>query len=244
MRRLVLALVAALVVVAALVAIKAATDEPASHARPGDASTGHVHALIAFVGDSNLVFGMSQLDEALDLGLSGYVTVDASATGATIRWNGCYFISGVPCPDVAYPDYWKVKVGELRKRSEPDVYVVDLGINDALNPGRETSPGYGHYGAKIDWMMRLLPAAKPVLWTNLPCAVEPADTRTGCASINAELAAARARWKNLTVLDWAAKADAHPEYMQHPKIATVHYTSAGYDAYAALVADAIKSKAP
>ena len=89
--------------------------------------------------------------------------------------------------------------------------------------------------------MRLFPIDKPMLWTNLACANEPPTSHTGCVAVNTALAGAPARWKNLTVLDWAYKADPPADYMQRGA-ARVHYTAAGYDAHAQLVLAGLQSK--
>jgi hypothetical protein len=61
----------------------------------------------------------------------------------------------------------------------PSAWVVDLGINDAVEPGAPTRRGYARYGTKIDWLMHLL-GSTPVLWSNLPCTIEPTNRRVGC----------------------------------------------------------------
>jgi hypothetical protein len=243
MRRLVLAL-AALLAVGVVIAVRIGTDAPASRPSLAEARSGQVRTVVAFIGDSNLVMGSGQIDEVLDTSESGYVPVDAGASGSTIRWNGCNIFSGRECVDRNYADYWKVKVAQIRKRMRPDVYVVDLGINDAFEPGAATSVGYAHYPTKIDWMMQRFPADKPVLWTNLACALEPAGAQTGCTAIDAALAAAPARWKNLTVVDWAAEANAHPEYMDREGADKVHYSTVGYHAYASLILATLATKVP
>ena len=82
-------------------------------------------------------------------------------------------------------------------------------------------PGYSAYGEKIDWLMALL-APHPVWWTNLPAEIVPPEWLTGCLAVNSALAAAEERWPNLTVLDWAAVADPHPEYVTDHK--RIHIT--------------------
>ena len=57
-------------------------------------------------------------------------------------------------------DFWKVRLAQSLARVSPDGIVVDLGINDTVSPGTATSKGYAAYGAKIDWLMRLLPASE------------------------------------------------------------------------------------
>ncbi len=47
---------------------------------------------------------------------------------------------------------------------QPDIVVVNLGVNDTGARGTSTTPGYAGYGAKIDYLMALL-GDRPVLWT-------------------------------------------------------------------------------
>ena len=86
--------------------------------------------------------------------------------------------------------------------------VLNLGINDTVSPGNGLDQGYANYDAKIDWLLGELPVV-PVVWSNLPCHLEPPARATGCAVVNAALARAEGRWTNLTVADWASAAPAH-----------------------------------
>ena len=91
--------------------------------------------------------------------------------------------------------------------------------------------------------MRLLPASKPVWWTNLPCRIEPAERAPGCAAVNTALAGAAHRWRNLTILDWAAVADAHPDYLRR-NLDGIHLSAAGAQAWADLVSGALNARFP
>jgi hypothetical protein len=119
----------------------------------------------------------------------------------------------------------------------PDAVVVDFGINDTHNVGTCASVGYACYGAKIDWLLHLLPRV-PVFWTNLPCPLERPELRAACSIIDRELNSARKRWSNLTVLDWQAAAV--PADMGTGP----HYTPVGYAAWASLVARALDGRFP
>jgi lysophospholipase L1-like esterase len=154
--------------------------------------------------------------------------IDVARAGVTIR-----------SPD----DFWRVRLRQALKRIKPDGVVINLGINDTGTPGTATGPGYASYGAKIDWLMQLLPDKTPVWWTNLPCQIEPKARAVGCAAVNAALAAAPERWRNLTVLDWAASANAHPNYLL-TELAGVHLSRQGADAWANVVADALNARFP
>lgn len=226
--RLAVTVVAILLTASGAVAARAFTASPA----------GSVRGVAAFVGDSNIVLGATRREITLTPSAVGYVPVDVAAVGASIRWSGC--LPTAACPDPAFADYWAVRLAAVRSRLVADVYVVDLGVNDTAILGDATSTGYAWYGLKIDWLMALLPAARPVLWTNLPCSLEPAVRHAGCLAVNAALSRAPARWPNLTVVDWQAAATGHPEYMV--AVGNVHYSAAGYDAYTAVVLAALNAK--
>ncbi len=76
---------------------------------------------------------------------------------------------------------------------------------------------------------------------NLPCKIEPKGRLTGCNAVNAALEGAPARHTNLTVLDWAAVANPHPNWMS-PLLGGVHYEDAGYGAWSELVARSLESR--
>lgn len=87
-----------------------------------------------------------------------------------------------------------------------DVVIINLGINDAALAGEPDTQGFTSYDAKVDDLLALFPEGAEILWSNLPCDLEPPDWRRGCAAVNAALAAAADRWPSLTVVDWAAAA--------------------------------------
>jgi hypothetical protein len=64
---------------------------------------------------------------------------------------------------------------------------------------------------------------------------------TGCNVVNTALAVAPTRHPNLTVLDWQAASAAHPEYFNS---GDVHYTPAGYSAWAGMVRDKLDAIMP
>ena len=174
----------ALTIVAVVVAAS-----PVGAALTTDDHNDHVRAVVLFVGDSNETFGANRIVWTLtwnDHNDNGYIPVMASRVGAGIRTPDC--LDPTSC---STNDYWQVKLGELGARVQPDVIVNNLGINDTESPGTQTTLGYANYSKKIDWFMSLVPPTTPVLWTNLPCSIEPADRASGCASVNA-LAGARA----------------------------------------------------
>jgi hypothetical protein len=99
-----------------------------------------------------------------------------------------------------------------------DVVVLDLGYNDASDPAV--------FRGRIDDAMAALGGVRRVLWLNQH------DWGPGRAGMNAELAAAATRYSNLTVIDWNAEVDAHPDEVYADAI---HLTPSGQTAMAALV---------
>jgi hypothetical protein len=191
-------------------------------------STGRARSTVVFLGDSNEVLPATAVAVDLLGRDNGYIVVNVARPGATIRFGDCSLRTS--CPTY---DFWKSRVQDTLAAVRPDVFVVNLGINDAVRSGTETSPGYAAYGAKIDWLMSLL-GSTAVVWTNLPCKAEPAPFRPGCKAINAALMEARVRHANLSVLNWATVANAHPGYIGAPPNG-VHVTAAGEAAWASLV---------
>jgi hypothetical protein len=120
-----------------------------------------------FVGDSNIERALTALGIALTDRDEAYELVDVARAGTGIRSFDCVGAHAV-CPT---GNYWQTRLPDALQHTSPDGYVVDLGINDTVAPGTATTPGYADYGQKIDLLMRLLPASKPVWWTNLPCAI-------------------------------------------------------------------------
>jgi hypothetical protein len=199
------------------------------------ASAGRVRAVVTFVGDSNLIVGFAHIGVAFATSDQPYAIVQLAKPGATIRRRD--FAS----PQSDTHDFWLHRLRDAQSKIATDGYVVNLGVNDARRPGLATGPGYSAYGEKIDWLMALL-APHPVWWTNLPAQIVPPEWMTGCLAVNSALAAAEERWPNLTVLDWAAVADPHPEYVAgHERI---HITWKAATAWAQLVLNALDSYFP
>jgi hypothetical protein len=198
--------------------------------------SGHIRGVVTFVGDSNETLSASHVALALSRSPTNpYAIVDVAQPGVGIRAPDC--TGGVTCTTY---DWWKYRITDLKNKVQSNAYVVDLGIIDTAAPGDATTPGYAFYGQKIDWLMALLGSAR-VYWTNLPCAIEPPARSTGCVAVNTALTAARVRHPNLTVLGWKAVAEPHPEWIL-PDGFGVHFTSAGYAAWAALVATALDAR--
>ncbi len=164
---------------------------------------------------------------------NGYELVNIARGGSSIRFPDC--------PRCTTGLYWKTRLAALKSTVEPDAYVVDFGINDTGGPGLPTSYGYADYGQKIDWLMPLFDG-KPVLWTNLPCPIEPASRQHGCNIVNEALRDARSRWPNLTILGWNLIASSHPGFLGPPL--GVHLTDPGARYWSAMVAGALDSRFP
>ena len=99
-----------------------------------------------------------------------------------------------------------------------DVVVVGLGTNDGQTPGQ--------FAGWIDDLMGHLRTQRRVYWVNLPQFAE------WVPAANAEIDAARTRWKNLRVIDWGTRAATDPGLRYADGI---HLTSAGQAAMADLV---------
>lgn len=197
-------------------------------------SIGRTRATVVFLGDSNEVLSGTDIDLELLNRDYGYLVVNIARPGATIRYGDCTHPNS--CPTY---NYWQARVADTLAAVRPSAWVVDLGINDTVEPGAPTRRGYAHYGSKIDWLMHLLGSTR-VLWTNLPCKIEPTNRRVGCNQVNDALAQAVARHRNLEVLDWASEADQHPGYLGAPN--GIHLTPAGAQAWADLVSAHLDSR--
>ena len=226
--------VAAIVVIFLLAAVG-----PVVATAPG--SNAHTRGVVVFAGDSNIYLNAYGITSALTGGDhldNGYVPVMASRPGVGVRSPDCAVAVG--CTTF---DYWKVKLSGLLPNVNASVFVTNLGINDTTKSGTDGGPGYLSYNNKIDWFMRLIPAGRLVIWSNLPCAIEPSARLTGCRTINYALARAKSRWPNLVVADWATTANSHPEYMASPGT-DVHLSPAGHAAWIRLVVKELDARSP
>src|SRR4051812_44650155 len=180
---------------------------------------------VEFVGDSNILLAQSALAKAAPSTVAYRVVAHQ---GFGIRNIACVGAT----ESCAKKDYWTQQLAGS-KSDPPDVYVVNLGINDTVSLGTASTVGYVGYDKKIDYMMKLF-GDTPVLWTNLPCRVEPPIRLRGCTAVNAALQKATGRHDNLTIVDWRRTANPHPEWMI-PSVGGVHYWPPGYAAYSNLV---------
>jgi hypothetical protein len=114
-------------------------------------------------------------------------------------------------------EYWVEHLTSLLEHVNPEVIVVELGYNDC---GFDLST----YGADIDNFMASL-SGKPVHWLT----VADARDQTECDdTINAALTEATTRWPNLTLFDFAAHMEGHPEWT----VDGLHLNDDGQRAYA------------
>lgn len=192
---------------------------------------GHVRKTVLVIGDSNIERGATQLTEAFTDRADAYIPILTPRSKMGIRGY-----AGGLLPTSA--DFWQVRLPQVLNDVQPDVIVVELGINDTFQPGTATTSGYSSYGQKINWLLDLLPAGAPVLWSNLPCAIEPEQVRAGCKAINGTFPYMTSR---LAIVNWAAVANGHPGYMLSGQD---HLSPAGYTAYASTVVKALDALLP
>ncbi len=209
----------------------------------GTDTNANSRGVVLLVGDSNVTISAAQIVARTTLGDhydNPYIPVLAPRVGATIRTHDCLEATGC----TSY-NYWQIKLRETFQQIHPDAIVNDLGINDTAHAGTQGTPGYSYYGKKIDWFMHLIPNDMPVFWTNLPCSIEPVGRLHGCKVVNTALAGARRRWSNLVLVNWAARAGGHPDYLVHPNGKTdVHYSAVGAAEWIAQVTSAIDARFP
>ena len=173
---------------------------------------------VAFVGDSNVLRGA----DATIVTLRGPAAHDAPRgyvpsffARAGMRLNPPFFAHEL-----------------ATRRFRPDAVVLNIGINDTLQPDL-----YARYGLRVDKFMSLFPIWVPVLFPTYPVAIEPQVRRVGANAVNRAWAIATKRWPNLRIVRWGALADQHPEWIDQTNPVPpqrVHYNRAGYDALARL----------
>jgi hypothetical protein len=107
-----------------------------------------------------------------------------------------------------------------------DISVVALGNNDGADPGL--------FAHQIDQVMAALGPVRKVLWVNLR------QFRSWVPAANAQLVAATARYPNLEIVDWDARATPDPALVYADGL---HLNPAGQAAMAALVGDRVDAAA-
>lgn len=100
-----------------------------------------------------------------------------------------------------------------------DLIVVALGTNDYLDDKAT-------YGARINNMMKVLGKTTPVIWIN----VDAGAPRLGVAAVgvNPAIAAAPARYPNLTAADWSSVVSGRWDVGSLRSNDGIHYTTVGY----------------
>ena len=107
-----------------------------------------------------------------------------------------------------------------------DISIVALGNNDGEDPGL--------FAHEIDQVMSAFGPVRKVLWVNLR------QFRPWVPAANAQLVAATARYPNLEIVDWDARATPDPSLVYADGL---HLNPAGRGAMAALVGDRVDAAA-
>jgi hypothetical protein len=170
---------------------------------------------VAVVGDSNTAHAEPQLVAALD--------------------GRARAVAGVPSMRMtaALDDRVRPAVA-----TDPDVLVVELGLNDALD-GWDSSDL-----PALEAMLSLLDDARCVVWVT-PTALAPSyydhqgpgTLQARAAAFKASLAKRLPKHPNQHLADYA------PEQLQHPErfdADHLHHTAAGHEAFAAFVAESVE----
>jgi lysophospholipase L1-like esterase len=114
-----------------------------------------------------------------------------------------------------------------------DLVVVALGTNDARADLTVTDAEN-----RIEQMLALIDARTPVMWVNI-YRNDTKSTSAAAARFDDALQLVADSHPNLTVLDWSAYIQLHPELMGGDHI---HLTASGYDERAAWLAEAIAAE--
>jgi hypothetical protein len=169
---------------------------------------------VLVLGDSNLFQSGAEVDAAL------------RAVGVQPT------LLGVPSAGLKDLDsFWFTKVPGLIA-ADPDLVVVALGTNDAVDP-----QNLQRFPARLDRMMRAL-GDRPVIW------VTHVDDRPGAPpsagrAINAFIRDAVNRWPKLSVLDFAKDIAADPAILQGDGL---HFSPVGMHVYALKIAGAVERR--
>jgi lysophospholipase L1-like esterase len=150
--------------------------------------------------------------------------------GSSVPGIGLSQVPGVST-QAGFDAYWDAHLSSLLGHVAPEVIVVELGYNDC-------NPGLAAYGAHIDNFMGNIPPETPVHWLTLHDAT--GENLCNRATINAALNAATGRWSNLSLLDFAAHMQGHPEWSPDG----THLNLDGQKAYANWLHDQLDSMYP
>jgi GDSL-like lipase/acylhydrolase family protein len=167
---------------------------------------------VLIVGDSNVFNSTNAIHD--DLSDAGFEPI----------------VHGYPGFGLAdFDRYWNVVLRELLEE-DPAIVVVALGTNDTVSAAAlEQVPG------RIDQMMGRI-GDREVIWITVANFRPGGVTPTAGAEVNKDLLAAAARWKNLTLLDWAAVIEADPSVLAPDRL---HWSPRGRQRYAAMIRGAV-----
>jgi hypothetical protein len=136
--------------------------------------------------------------------------------GSSVPGIGLLRVPGFEEDEVAA--YWSAHLTSVLAHVDPEVIVVELGYNDC---GVDVSA----YGEAIDGFMTVVPTDTPVHWLTM----QDVDDQVTCDEpVNAALEEATTRWPNLSLLDFAAHMEGHPEWVVDGR----HLSEEGKLAYA------------
>jgi lysophospholipase L1-like esterase len=110
------------------------------------------------------------------------------------------------------------------KAAVGDLVVVALGSNDAGDPIT--------FGHRVDGVMQAIGPVRRVVWVNLR------QFASWTPALNRQLAAATARWPNLVIADWSARATPNPGLVYADGL---HLTPGGQAAMAELIAEQVNA---
>lgn len=176
---------------------------------PSDPS---VPATVLLVGDSHQRGALGELQAEL-VDRDAGVALVANAFGGLGAKDSPYLVARV--------------AGALRATGGIDAVVVGLGTNDVV-PEQTTADPAAHIDDIVD-----AADGAPVLWLTLATTMQD---RPGADEFNAALAAATERHPNLSLVDFGAAWDEHPEWFADDGL---HLGLEGRQAYAEAVSDAV-----
>lgn len=141
--------------------------------------------------------------------------------GSSVPGIGLLRVAGIEPADVAA--YWDEHLASLLDHVSPEVVIVELGYNDC---GLDLTG----YGDAIDSFIANVPSGTPVHWLTM---ADVNDSSTCDETINAAINAATTRWANLSILDFRAQMQSHPEWSADG----THLNTDGQNAYAGWLHD-------
>jgi hypothetical protein len=140
--------------------------------------------------------------------------------GSSVPGIGLLTVPGLPADQVGA--YWDEHLTSLMEHVDPEVVVVELGYNDCGDSVADELPDYGSH---IDAFMGHVPGGTPVHWLTV---ADPTASTDCDETINAALADATTRWPNLSLFDYAAHMNDHPDWFVDNK----HLSTPGKQEYA------------